>query len=64
MVQPKVVSEMPVGAARRHYFPVAPGLVDVFGATVRLAFAPGLARRLSAAGGLLRALAGLRRAKS
>jgi acyl-CoA reductase-like NAD-dependent aldehyde dehydrogenase len=59
MVQPKVISETPLRASRRHYRPAPPGLIDLFRGTVAVAFAPGLVPRARAVARLGRALARL-----
>jgi acyl-CoA reductase-like NAD-dependent aldehyde dehydrogenase len=59
MVQPKVVSETPRRAARRHYGPAPEEVTAMFRSTVALAFARGLGARLGAVAGLARALARL-----
>jgi acyl-CoA reductase-like NAD-dependent aldehyde dehydrogenase len=61
MVQPKVVSETPLRAPRRHYLPSPARAADLFRATGRLAGDPG--RRGSALLALLRALARLARGR-
>ncbi len=61
MVQPKVISEMPLGARRRHYRAGDPAAVDLFRATARLAAARGTGHRLRALGSLARALLRLAR---
>jgi acyl-CoA reductase-like NAD-dependent aldehyde dehydrogenase len=52
MVQPKVVSETPIHAPRRHYLPEPPGAADLFRATAGVA-----ADDLHALAGLARARA-------
>jgi hypothetical protein len=59
MVQPKVVSETPLRASRRHYGAAPPGLVDLFRGTAAVAFARGLVPRGRAVARLGRALARL-----
>jgi delta 1-pyrroline-5-carboxylate dehydrogenase len=59
MVQPKVISETPPRAARRHFDPMPAGGMDLFRDTAAAAFAGGFGRRLSALGRLLRTLSGL-----
>jgi acyl-CoA reductase-like NAD-dependent aldehyde dehydrogenase len=63
MVQPKVVSELPLGAARRHYAGASDYAIDLFDATTRLAFSRRLDRRMAAAGGLVRAVTALVRGR-
>lgn len=60
MVAPKVVSTTPLHAPRRHFEPAHPATVDLFRATVAIAFARGH-RRLSALGTGAQALARLAR---
>ncbi len=62
MVQPKVVSETPLRAPRRHYLPAPAGTADLFRATARLAEG-GLRGRGPAVLALLRALARLARGR-
>jgi hypothetical protein len=59
MVQPKVISETPPRAARRHYDPIPASGADLFQDTASLAFASGAAGRLGGLGRLLRTLSGL-----
>jgi acyl-CoA reductase-like NAD-dependent aldehyde dehydrogenase len=59
MVQPKVVSETPLRASRRHHRAAPPGLVELFRGTVAIAFARGLGPRARAVLGLGRVLARL-----
>lgn len=59
MAQPKVVSETPLWASRRHYGPAPEGLVELFRGTVAVAFARGLAPRARAVARFARALVGL-----
>jgi len=59
MVQPKVVSETPLRAARRHYAPAPAGAADLFRQTTVLAFASGMGKRLVGLGRLLKALTGM-----
>jgi betaine-aldehyde dehydrogenase len=59
MVQPKVTSETPARAARRHYDPIPPAGADLFRETVAVAFASGAKPRLAGLGRLLRTLIGL-----
>jgi hypothetical protein len=61
MVQPKVVSEMPLRARRRHYRAGEPATLDLFRATARLATARGAGHRMRALGALVRALLRLAR---
>jgi acyl-CoA reductase-like NAD-dependent aldehyde dehydrogenase len=61
MVQPKVISEMPLGARRRHYRTGEPATLDLFRATARLAAARGAGHRMRALGALARALLRLAR---
>lgn len=61
MVQPKVISEMPLGAGRRHYLAGDPATVDLFQATARLGTARGFGRRLGALVFLARSLGRLAR---
>jgi acyl-CoA reductase-like NAD-dependent aldehyde dehydrogenase len=56
MVQPKVISETPLRAARRHYDPMPAKGADLFQDTAALAFAFGPAKRLGGLGRLLRTL--------
>jgi acyl-CoA reductase-like NAD-dependent aldehyde dehydrogenase len=63
MAQPKVVSETPLGAARRHYAPVPIGGAELFHHTAALVFASGMKARLIGLGRLLRTLAGIARAR-
>ncbi len=63
MVQPKVVSETPLGAARRHYAPIPAEGAELFRRTAALAFASGMQARLTALARLLGTLAGLARAR-
>lgn len=63
MVQPKVTSETPARAARRHYDPIPPNGADLFRETVAVAFASGARPRLAGLGRLLRTLIGLVRAR-
>jgi len=63
MVQPKVTSETPARAARRHYDPIPPNGADLFRETVAVAFASGAKSRLAGLGRLLRTLIGLVRAR-
>jgi acyl-CoA reductase-like NAD-dependent aldehyde dehydrogenase len=63
MVQPKVVSETPLGAARRHYAPVPVGGAELFHLTAALVFASGMKARLTGLGRLLRTLAGIVRTR-
>jgi aldehyde dehydrogenase (NAD+) len=56
MVQPKVVSEMPLRARRWHHRAGDPGTLDLFRATARLAAARDARTRLGALGLLARAL--------
>jgi acyl-CoA reductase-like NAD-dependent aldehyde dehydrogenase len=56
MVQPKVISETPPRARRRHYRPAGGGVVEMCGATVGLAFTPGMAGRAAALARLIRSL--------
>jgi acyl-CoA reductase-like NAD-dependent aldehyde dehydrogenase len=63
MVQPKVVSETPLGAARRHYAPVPVGGAELFRQTAALAFTPGVGKRLAGLGRLLRTLMAMVRAR-
>lgn len=56
MVQPKVISEMPLGAPRRHYLAGGPETVDLFRATARLGAACDPRHRLRALGSIARAL--------
>jgi hypothetical protein len=58
MVTPKVISTTPLRAPRRHYAPVGAAPVDLFRATVAVAFARGH-RRLTALVAAARALARL-----
>jgi delta 1-pyrroline-5-carboxylate dehydrogenase len=60
MIAPKVISTTPLRAPRRHFAPGNPATVDLFRATVAVAFARGR-RRLSALGDGARALARLMR---
>jgi hypothetical protein len=60
MVAPKVISTTPLRAPRRHFGPGSPATVDLFRATVAIAFARGR-RRLAALGAGARALARLAR---
>jgi acyl-CoA reductase-like NAD-dependent aldehyde dehydrogenase len=63
MVQPKVVSETPLRAPRRHYLPAPAGTADLFRATARVAAGdPG--RRGPAVLALLRALTRLARGRA
>jgi len=64
MVQPKVVSETPLGAARRHYVPVPAAVVDLFRTTVRVGFTTGLGSRSRALVALARALLRLMRERA
>lgn len=59
MAQPKVISETPPGAARRHCGPTSPAAAGMFRATAELAVARGLGRRAAAAVALVRAVAAL-----
>jgi acyl-CoA reductase-like NAD-dependent aldehyde dehydrogenase len=59
MVQPKVISRLPARVRRHHYFPGAPGVENMFRATIGLGFAVGPAKRLRAAGALGRSLVSL-----
>lgn len=61
MVQPKVISEMPLGAKRRHYAPGDPETVALFRATAQLGGARDLGRRLRTLGSLVRTLLRLAR---
>jgi acyl-CoA reductase-like NAD-dependent aldehyde dehydrogenase len=63
MVQPKVISETPLGAARRHHAPVPVGGSELFHHTAALAFASGMKARLSSLGRLLKTLAGIARTR-
>lgn len=63
MVQPKVVSETPLRAARRHYAPAPAGAADLFRQTAVLAFASGMGKRLVGLGRLLRALTAMVRTR-
>jgi acyl-CoA reductase-like NAD-dependent aldehyde dehydrogenase len=63
MVQPKVVSETPLRAARRHYAPAPAGAADLFRQTAALAFASGMGKRLAGVGRLLRTLMAMARAR-
>ena len=63
MVQPKVVSETPLRAARRHYAPAPAGAADLFRQTAVLAFASGMGKRLVGLGRLLKALTGMVRTR-
>jgi acyl-CoA reductase-like NAD-dependent aldehyde dehydrogenase len=63
MVQPKVVSETPIGASRRHYAPASDAAIDMFGATTRLAFSRRLDDRMAAALSLVRAVTALARGR-
>ncbi|HEY1275882.1 MAG TPA: aldehyde dehydrogenase family protein [Thermoleophilaceae bacterium] len=58
MVAPKVISTTPLRAPRRHFAPGHPATVDLFRATVAVAFTRGR-RRLTALGAVARALARL-----
>ncbi len=60
MVAPKVISATPLRAPRRHFASGSPATVDLFRATVAIAFARGR-RRLTALGAGARALACLAR---
>lgn len=64
MVQPKVVSETPSRARRRHYAPPGAALVDLFRATAGVGFARGVRRRGLAAASLARALMSLARGRA
>jgi acyl-CoA reductase-like NAD-dependent aldehyde dehydrogenase len=63
MVQPKVVSETPLPAARRHYASAPAGAADLFQQTAVLAFASGAGKRLAGLGRLLRTLTAMARAR-
>jgi aldehyde dehydrogenase (NAD+) len=63
MVQPKVVSETPLRAARRHFAPAPAGAAELFRQTAALAFASGAGKRLASLGRLLRALTATARAR-
>jgi delta 1-pyrroline-5-carboxylate dehydrogenase len=63
MVQPKVVSETPLRAARRHYAPAPAGAAELFRQTAALAFASGARKRLAGLGRLLRTLTAMVRAR-
>ena len=63
MVQPKVVSETPLRAARRHYAPAPAGAAELFRQTAALAFASGAGKRLVGLGRLLRTLTAMVRAR-
>jgi hypothetical protein len=56
MVQPKVISEMPLRAGRRHHIGGGPETVELFRATLRLGMARGPGQRLRALLLLARAL--------
>jgi acyl-CoA reductase-like NAD-dependent aldehyde dehydrogenase len=62
MVTPKVISTTPLRAPRRHFASGTPGTVDLFRATVAVAFARGR-RRLAALGTGARALVRLARVR-
>jgi acyl-CoA reductase-like NAD-dependent aldehyde dehydrogenase len=61
MVQPKVLSETPLGAGRRHYLAGDAATTDLFRATARLGAARGLGNRLGALAMLMRSLGRLAR---
>jgi acyl-CoA reductase-like NAD-dependent aldehyde dehydrogenase len=61
MVQPKVISEMPLRARQRHHDPAPAGTEELFRGTVRAAFAPDLRGRARGALELARALRRLAR---
>ena len=63
MVQPKVISETPGRAARRHYEPLPPAGADLFQNTAAVAFASGVKARLAGLVRLLKTLTGLARAR-
>lgn len=63
MVQPKVVSETPRHAARRHYAPAPAAAAELFRQTAALAFASGAGRRLAGLGDFLKALMAMTRAR-
>jgi hypothetical protein len=50
MVQPKIISEMPLAGPRRHYCADGLDAPDLFRATARLGAARGLRQRLRALG--------------
>jgi len=59
MVQPKVISETPGRAARRHYDPLPPAGADLFQDTAAVAFASGVKARFASLGRLLKTLTGM-----
>ncbi len=61
MVQPKVMSETPPRAARRHYDPMPDAGADLFRHTAAVALGSGASERLRGLGRLLRALGGFMR---
>jgi len=63
MVQPKVISETPPRAARRHYDPMPATGDDLFRYTAAVALGSGARDRLVGLGGLLRTLGGLVRTR-
>lgn len=59
LVQPKVIAETPLRAARRHYDPMPDAGADLFRHTAGVALGSGAAARLRGLGQLLRTLGGL-----
>ena len=64
MVQPKVISEMPLGVRRRHYVPSDDMAVELFRATARLGGSSDVGQRVNALGSMARALLWLVRRQS